>query len=241
MNSYYRNFKIGPLAEVNETIYRIIGLFQYKIDFNHSDEYTRTKKSFLDLISSVFSLCLGVFNFLTIFLTGFYANNFDNYKIVEKILYNIKNVKSEQHAKIEIPLSTINEDSLLDEKEREKDFNDDNEENSIFGNEKLIQDNNEIEKEDKRKRILPRLRFTDFILNNFSIFSKKCKSNKQDIISKCNQLIGKYYSIETVLYNQIKMENLLKDYKWNNPDLANVNNNELIIQLNNSITSFNIE
>ena len=103
---------------------------------------------------------------------------------MEKILYNVKQVKPEKPSKIEIALSEIKEDSLLDEKEREKDFNDDNEENSNFGNEKLIQDNNEIEKKDKRKRILPRLRFTDFILNNFSIFSKKCKSNKQDIISK---------------------------------------------------------
>ena len=241
MNSYFKNYKLNSLVKLNETVFRLIGGFEYFIDFNHNDEYTRTKKSFLDLISSVFSLCLGVFNFLTVFLTGFYSNNFDNYKIVEKILYNIKNVKSEQHAKIEIPLSTINENSLLDEKEREKDLNNDDEENKNLGNENLISDINETEKEDTKKRILPKLRFIDFIFNNFSNICKNRKSNRQDIISKCNNLISKYYSIETVLYNQIKMENLLKDYKWNNPDLANINNNELIIQLNNSISSFNIE
>ena len=45
--------------------------------------------------------------------------------------------------------------------------------------------------------------------------------------------------MENILYNQIKMENLLKDYKWNNTDLANINNNNLIIQLNSLISSYN--
>ena len=72
-----------------------------------------------------------------------------------------------------------------------------------------------------------------------SIVITKCNNNKQKIISKCNEIINKYYSIDTILYNQIKMENLLKDYKWNNPDLSNTNNNELIIQLNNLISSYN--
>ena len=85
--------------------------------------------------------------------------------------------------------------------------------------------------------ILPKFRFIDFLFNNF-YSNKTCKNIRQQIIAKYNYLITKYYSIETIVFNQIKMENLLKDYKWNNPDLADINNNELIIQLNNLIFSY---
>ena len=49
----------------------------------------------------------------------------------------------------------------------------------------------------------------------------------------------KHYSVENILYNQIMIENLLRDYKWNNPELKNIfNNNSLhylkIILLNNN-------
>jgi hypothetical protein len=37
--------------------------------------------------------------------------------------------------------------------------------------------------------------------------------------------------VENIIYNQIKIENLLKDYRWNNLQLKNIQNNELIIQL----------
>ena len=90
----------------------------------------------------------------------------------------------------------------------------------------------------KEKKKVPKFRFTDFLFNN--CYCKKwCKNNKQEIISNCNKLINKYYSIETILYNQIKMEKLLKDYKWNNQELANINNNELIIEIDNIISSQN--
>ena len=49
--------------------------------------------------------------------------------------------------------------------------------------------------------------------------------NRQKIIQKCNEIISKYYSIENLLYNQIKLENLYKDYKWNNPSLNKFGNN----------------
>ena len=41
----------------------------------------------------------------------------------------------------------------------------------------------------------------------------------------------KYYSIENLVYNQFMFENLLKDYKWNNPDLNSIKNIELIYKL----------
>ena len=58
---------------------------------------------------------------------------------------------------------------------------------------------------------------------------------KQKIISKCNEIISKYYSIENIVYNQILLENLFKDYQWINQDLKTYENNELIIQLNDLV------
>ena len=40
-------------------------------------------------------------------------------------------------------------------------------------------------------------------------------------------------SIDSLLYNQIKLENLFKDYKWNDPELNDIKNNRMIISLKN--------
>ena len=45
----------------------------------------------------------------------------------------------------------------------------------------------------------------------------------------------KYYSIENLIYRQFMLENLLKDYQWNNPDLNSIKNIELIYKLNKII------
>ena len=133
----YRDSIINPSIKTiyifNNTKYRFMGMVEYEVDFNYYDEYTRTKKSFLVLISNVFSLSLGIFKFLRLFLTIFYSNNFDNYKIVEKLIYDIKPEKIEKTSKIEIKKSAINEDSLLSENEGSQDLNnDDNEEKKIW-------------------------------------------------------------------------------------------------------------
>ena len=90
--------------------------------------------------------------------------------------------------------------------------------------------NDKIKREKKNERVIPRLSFCEFIRNNF--YSKFCKRmNRQDIICSCNGIISKYYTIEDIIYNQMRLENLFKDYKWNNPELNNINNNESIIKL----------
>ena len=83
--------------------------------------------------------------------------------------------------------------------------------------------------EDERK-ILPKIRFIDFILNNLT-FNKCLKNNSQILISSCNELISKYYTVEYIIYNQIMLENLLKDYKWNDNNLNTIENNSLIKKL----------
>ena len=98
----------------------------------------------------------------------------------------------------------------------------------------------ENEKEDKtietktlgenKETILPKYNIFVFICN---LFSCCCKNNKaQKYICVCNEIREKYYSIENILYNQFMIENLLKDYKWNNPDLKFIKNIQLIDKLN---------
>ena len=83
---------------------------------------------------------------------------------------------------------------------------------------------------DKESRILPKLCFCDFLFNN--IYCKQsCSSDKQEIISVCNNIISKYYSIDYIVYNQILLENLFKDYKWNNPELNTIENNIMIKEI----------
>ena len=71
------------------------------------------------------------------------------------------------------------------------------------------------------------------------MFNSKCfKSNKNKFISKCDDIIYKYISIDYILSNQIKLENLLKDYKWNDPKNNNIDNNEMIIELKTIFDGF---
>ena len=50
------------------------------------------------------------------------------------------------------------------------------------------------------------------------------------------EISKRYNSIENIIYNQFMIENLLKDYKWNNPRLNSIKNIELINKLNMIIT-----
>ena len=37
--------------------------------------------------------------------------------------------------------------------------------------------------------------------------------------------------MDFIIYNQMKLENLFKDYKWNNPELNTIENNKMISDL----------
>ena len=59
-----------------------------------------------------------------------------------------------------------------------------------------------------------------------------CKYEKQqEILQLCNTINMRYLSLDSILYNQIMIENLLHDYNWNNSLLNDVKNNELILKL----------
>ena len=44
----------------------------------------------------------------------------------------------------------------------------------------------------------------------------------------------KYLSIDYLLSNMICLESLFKDYKWNNPSLNKIENNNLVVKLKNT-------
>ena len=53
------------------------------------------------------------------------------------------------------------------------------------------------------------------------------------LINKVKDITYEYLSMERLLYNQILLENLIKDYRWNNPALYDIQNSEVINKLRN--------
>ena len=213
---------------------------------NYFDYYSRTKKSIWNAFANICSLSLTIYNGFIFLFCRFYSNNFDNYKIIEKILSknynkninnndkinNKKNINSYNNIIIELSDDFDKKDNLI-----EKDNNDSNNKESNDNNinkEKCDSDKFENNNVDNNNRYLPKLHFYDYFINN--IYMKKCcSSNKQDIISACNGIILKLYSLEHIIHNIIMLENLFKDYKWNDPNLNDIESNEMIKNLKSLI------
>ena len=205
--------------------------------------YKRKKIGILDVISKIGAL-FSTIRILFLFFFKYYSNNFNNYKIIQKIL--ISN-NSNNNTKIELS------EEMKKSKDDQSNENKIKEENKIIAplmadisdNKKLTinddiayGDNNEEIDDDENKPLkeLPKYSFIHFFFN--IIYFKKCfKIKKQEIINIYNEILFKYFSIDAILYNQIKLENLFKDYHWNNPSLNNLQNNNLIIKLKKTINS----
>ena len=80
---------------------------------------------------------------------------------------------------------------------------------------------------------MPKFSFIHFFCNNL-YFQKCCyKYRKQEFLHICDEILLKYMSFESILYYQMVLENMLKDYKWNQPILYNIETNELLDKLKN--------
>ena len=102
--------------------YKVLGRIVFDVDFHHYDEYKRTPKSFWDTVANICSLSMTILNGLSYTLLSYFSNNFNNYKIMEKILYNYDNIetkeiKNKENNIIE-PIGDINknEENLIDNK-----------------------------------------------------------------------------------------------------------------------------
>ena len=191
------------------------------------DSYVRTKKGIFDIISDICSLTLTFYSIFIFILDTFFSDNFNNYSIIDEILKikeQDKIIRSRNRNTSKI--AELNENSKANDN-----INKDNTENIIYNVKGRINidEINSIDKivEKKNTQSFPKLHFYDFLASNF-YFRKCCLSKKQELISLCNDIVSKYYSIDKIIYNQIKLENLFKDYNWNNPDLNTIKNNKMI-------------
>ena len=133
------------------------------------------------------------------------------------------------------PPKNLTENNLTNKIQEINELSDKKEDSNI----PLISNENEIHSDEIGEDIETKvnendskINFLHFFFNNvYFSFCKKMKA--QEIIKLSNEIIGKYLSIENILLNQMIMENLMKDYKWNNPDLNSIKKNELIIKFNN--------
>ena len=189
---------------------------------NEYERYSRKKISFLDVLADVSALASTVLNLMALAYGFLYSQNYDNYKIVENILTKKMNVNlnrkieedNDEKTKIEL------KSDLLDDEKEEK-------ENIIFS---------ENAGEEKQRKIpsenidLPSPRFIDFLCHNLYF---KCfgPSSRQALIESCNDIVAKYITIESIFYNQMRLEYLWKDYKWNNPQYEVKQKDDLILDL----------
>ena len=232
--------------EKSNNIKLLAHIYTNSLEIEHYiDNYSRTKKSIWTTFANICSLSLTIYNGFIFVFYWIYSKNFDSYKIIEKILSksnnkninnnkmdNKKNINFNDNIMIELSDDFDKKNNLI-----EKDNNDSNNKESNdnkINKEKDDSDKFENNNDDNNNRYLPKLHFYDYFINN--IYMKKCcSSNKQDIISACNEIILKLYSVDHILHNIIILENLFKDYKWNDPNLNGIESNEMIKNLKSLI------
>ena len=212
----------------NYHYYKILGLVQMRIPYKKYVEYNRKKITELDVISTIGALFSTLY-FPFTFIFSFYSKNFTNYKILENVLqtnyisHKIRELKEKDTPKEKTDImNDINNLSPLINDEQKL---------VIIDDEEKSNEKKDINIDDENKHF-KKLTFVNFFMNNF--YYKCCGEIRiQEIISLCNEILAKYMSIDHILYNQIKLENLFEDYKWNTPSLNNIKNNEYITKLLN--------
>ena len=230
------------IQKIGDNYYKYI--FRIRIDNNHYiyDEYRGRKITIFDVLSSIIALFVPI-RMIFLFIYEFYSTNFDNYKMIESILNKNKN---KFYKEIKLPKNLELIQGMSSNKKENKENNDlknsipfidsdnnNNENYLIINGSKNSDDDNEIEG-NKNERILPKFSFIQFFFNN-CYCNKCCKKNnfkKQEILQMCNTISMKYLSMDLILLNQMVIENLINDYKFNyNASIDDINNNELILQL----------
>ena len=220
-----------PLYYFEGVPYKLTSMIGYfRNGYGNYDMYRREKISIFDPIANICALITTLYGVITFIFCLIYSKNFDSYKIVEKILSNRANLNNKNEEKIgEIELTNKKIADIDDDKKdnllnvHEKDNKEEKDEINNIKEDKSAIDTKPIFK-------LPKLHFYNFLYNN--IYSSKwCTSSGQEIISSCNNIISKYYSIDAVIYNQLRLENLFRDYKWNNPKLSSIENDDLIFKI----------
>ena len=202
-------------------IYKLLYGYYSMNQYNEFIEYKRKKISIISIFANICSLILSIYNGFKFAFSLFFSGNFDNYKIIQKILSKSNISFKKDINKIEDINSDTNSFPLMNELKTMDDVEKESEKDKT---EKIV------EIRETTDYSLPHFHFFHFICN---IFSSICFKNKKE--HKClnlfNEIIKKYNSIDSIVYNQFMIENLLKDYKWNNPNLNSIKNIQLIDKL----------
>ena len=227
---YFNTFRLNETdSDIDDKKFKLIGQINFSLKPINWERYKRTKKSFWATLSYICSIGSTIYSAVQ---TGFlllYSKNFDNYKIIHNLLHN-EDPKLKTNKKITKEMKQLSSsDFLLSTPPDYDNINNYEKDEQKIENEKT-KITQEEEQTDDSDINFPKLSFISYIFNNF-YFKNCCNMKNQTIISKCNEIISKYYSIENILYNQILMENLMKDYKWNDPKLKKIERNELINNL----------
>ena len=209
------------LIDENGNHFILLLYMEHKFDPDY-DRYTRKAKSIFDSLADVFALSSTVKDILTLVYAFLFAQNYDNYKIIENILMeklkvNINDKIKEKEIETKIELKT---DLIQNSSEDDK-----------IENIKNMEEEEEKEIKISSKVDLTSPNFFDFLFNKFYFNSCCGNSSKQNLINSCNEVVAKYTSIEKIIYNQMKLENLWKDYKWNNPDYEIKEKDDLLLDL----------
>ena len=137
---FIENYNIKSVGGLSSTIhdskiYKVIGIVRIFNENTFYTEYNRKRISEFDILANILSLISNLY-FCARMILKYYSKNFNNYKIIEKLL--------DHNIKINTQISGIlKEDKVNEDKNNKKDkFN-----NNIDDN-NLIQDINDSEKDD---------------------------------------------------------------------------------------------
>ena len=224
--------------------WKLLSLIYFHSNVEKKIIYSRKEKSFIDVIANICSLSLTIFHSLNIIFSKIYSKSFDSFKIIQKILDNNNSSENPSHIELSsilkekdslMPLSNDDDIHLQSKIINESTPDDESIKSNIMQKKEMEKYDNSNEKSIK----MPKLQLSDYLLNNVYNL-KNWKSIKQEVITLCKEILLKYFSVERLLYNQIKLENLFLDYKWNNPNLKYIQNNEYIDKLKNKLNELNI-
>ena len=217
------------IKDLDGNHFKLLLYLESHINYLDYERYTRKKNSFLDALASVAALGSTVLHLMSSVYAALYSDNYDKYKIIENILTKKMKIKikgddstKEEKAK-EDKMTELKTDLIITENENENNDLNINESGEEKEEEHFTKNYNESVD-------LPSPRFLDFLIHKFYFKCYK-PSMKQALIASCKDIVAKYITIENILYNQIKLEYLWKDYKWNNPQYEKQEKDDLLMNL----------
>jgi hypothetical protein len=98
-DSYY----VKNLTTINETDpYAQLYTLKVNYNFDYYEEYVRTKSSWLTIFANSFSLWMSLYSGIKMVFAFLYAQNFNNYKIIQDILSKDEKMKTKKENSIEL-------------------------------------------------------------------------------------------------------------------------------------------